>query len=356
MSYFDRLSLAVDQKASGVTGDQTGGWERAGNTLTETGGVFTRWYEGTSKSLDHPLLENQAFSDLTTGQQVAVSLRVATNVTGAAMGALSVVSDAINVGFANLTAPLAAVWPSFPASTTTSLYVGSPHGHSHPPSYIPAPPPGAVVPLPSIGNVLVGNHIKTLIGSLPAARCGDIGFTPTCIALTQFFEIKTGSSNVFIGGKRAARMLDIAAACNPPDPMNGIDKFMAVAGMVAGGVAVAADTAEAATEPDPAMISAKALSASMNAAQLASDNVALAIQQTLGKDPAVIPGPTLAGAGPMKVFGAITLGNPLVMIGGFPTINIPDPVGYVLNKLGKMRAKNKNTDKEDASAGTNNCP
>jgi uncharacterized Zn-binding protein involved in type VI secretion len=358
MSYLDRLSLAVDQKAMGVTGDQTSGLTRSGNTLSEMGGVYTRWWDSTSQAFDNPLLKDangnpRAFSSLSGGQQAAVVLRTAANLAGAVMGALGSVQDALNIGFANLTAPLAAIYPSFPASTLTSLYVGSPHGHPHPPSYVPAPPtPGAVVPLPSLGNVLVGNHLKTLIGSLPAARCGDIGIAPTCCGFTPFFEIKTGSSNVFIGGKRAARMLDFCKCCQPSSgPMSKVDKVMAGMGMAAGGLAIAADVAEMAVEDGPAMQAAKALSAAMNAAQMAADAATMAVQAAMGKDPAVIPGPGPTGAGPMVVNGALVLGFPLVLIGGFPMVNIPDPVSLLLNKLAKLRARKPASGDDDAQTG-----
>lgn len=374
MSYLDRLKLAVDQKSKGVTGDQTSPWDRAspvardekgnlkaGQSLTEMGGVYTRWWDSASQAFDNPLLKNEdgsakSFSSLSTAQQVSVVLRTAANLAGAAMGLLGSVQDMLNVGFANLTAPLAAIFPSFPASTLTSLYVGMPHGHPHPPSYVPAPPtPGAVIPLPSIGSVLVGNHIKTLIGSLPAARCGDIGLAPTCCSFTPFFEIKTGSSNVFIGGKRAARMLDICRACQPSSPMSKVDKVMAGMGMAAGAIAIAADVAEAVVEPEPAMEAAKALSAAMNAAQMAADAAAMAVQAAMGKDPAVTPGPGPTGAGPMVVNGALVIGFPLVLIGGFPMVNIPDPVSLLLNKLAALRAKKSGGSDPDAHAGKTQC-
>ena len=362
MSYLDRLSLAVDQKASGVTGDQTSPWTRSGNTISEMGGVYSRWWDSTSKVFDNPLLKDKngkprEFSDLSAGQKTAVVLRTASNIAGAVMGALGSVKDSLDVGFANLTAPLAAIYPSFPASTLTSLYVGAPHGHPHPPSYVPAPPtPGAVVPLPSLGNVLLGNHLKTLIGSLPAARCGDIGLAPTCCGFTPFFEIQLGSSNVFIGGKRAARLLDMCKCCQPANPVASVvDKVMATAGVVAGGLAIAADLSEVAVEDDAAMQSAKAMSAAMNSAQMAADAAAMAAKAAMGKDPAVIPGPGPTGVGPMMVRGALTLGNPLVLIGGFPMIDIPDPVSMLLNKLAALRSRRGQSDDADANAGKPIC-
>ncbi|MDH5376819.1 MAG: PAAR domain-containing protein [Gammaproteobacteria bacterium] len=365
MSYLDRLSLAVDQHAMGVTGDNTNGYidngERTLNTFSEMSGVYERWWDSASKATENPLLRNpdgsaRSFDTLSGGEQVAVVLRTASNITGAVMGALSSVQDALNVGFANLTAPLAAVWPSFPASTMTSLYIGSPHGHPHPPSYIPAPPPGAVVPLPSLGNVLIGNHIKTLIGSLPAARAGDIGIAPTCLGFTPFFEIKTGSSNVFIGGKRAARMLDICMCCQPASgAASFVDKAMATAGVVAGAISIGANVAEAAVETDAAMQAAKAMAAAMDAAQMAADAAAMAVQAAMGKDPAVIPGPGPAGAGPMPVSGALTIGFPLVIVGGFPMVNIPDPVSLILNKIEKRVRRGRASNDENPEAGTNPC-
>ena len=374
MDYLDRLGMAIDQHESGVTGDRhdrsllnalphpdaKGNWE-AGQTLSEMGGVYSRWWDSASKAFDNPLLKNpdgtdRPFSSLSTGQQVSVVLRTAANLAGAATGLLGSVSDALNVGFANLTNFIASAVAPFPASTLTTLYIGSPHGHPHPPSLVPAPPPtGTVIPLPSIGNVLIGNHLKTLIGFMPAARCGDIGLAPTCCAATPFFEIKTGSSNVFIGGKRAARMLDICRACQPSSPISKVDKVMTGIGVAAGAVAIAADVGDAAVETDPAMISAKALSAAMNSAQMAADAAALAAQAAMGKDPAVIPGPGPAGAGPMVVNGALVIGNPLVLIGGFPMINIPDPVSLLLNKLASLRARKGASDDADAQTGRTRC-
>lgn len=361
MGPLDRLALAVDQKASGLTDDKTSSFTRLKNTPSEMGGVYTRWWESTSQALDNPLLKDangnpRPFSSLSPGQQVAVVTRTASNVVGAVMGALSSVQDALNVGFANLTAPIAALFPSLPAATLTTLYVGMPHGHPHPPSYIPAPPPGAVIPLPSLGNVLIGNHVKTLIGSLPAARCGDVGLAPTCCGFTPFFEIKTGSSNVFIGGKRAARMLDICKCCQPAgDPMSKVDKIMAGAGVVAGAIGIAADISEMAVEDQAAMAAAKALSAAMNAAQMAADAILMATQAAMGKDPALIPGPGPTGAGPMTVMGALTMGNPMVLIGGFPMVNIPDPVSMLLNKLAALKAKKSGNNAEDGAAGKTQC-
>jgi hypothetical protein len=137
--------------------------------------------------------------------------------------------------------------------------------------------------------------------------------------------------------------------------MSMVDKVMAGAGIVAGGLSVAADVAEAVVEPEPAMEAAKALSAAMNAAQMASDAAAMAVQAAMGKDPAVIPGPGPTGVGPMVVNGALVLGNPLVLVGGFPMVNIPDPVSLLLNKLAALRARRSKKSDDAARAGKTQC-
>jgi uncharacterized Zn-binding protein involved in type VI secretion len=287
-------------------------------------------------------------------QAVAAARRVQATV-GAVMGGIGVAGDMLNAGFANLTAPIAKVFPSFPAATITMMYLGLPHTHNHPPSLIPPAPP---VPLPSIGAVMLGTSVKVLINGMPAARCGDIGLAPTCCGFTPFFQIKTGSSNTFIGGNRAARMLDICVACAAADTRKGtIDagKIMGAIGSVARGVqsvqkgmgyaAIAMDAAEAAVDDDAAMGAAKGMAAAMAAAQMAADKAAEALSKTMGKDPAGIP---------PRVMGAITVGHPNVLIGGFPMVNIPNPAELLLKRL--ARYKRKPQSPAPAGEGTGSCP
>jgi uncharacterized Zn-binding protein involved in type VI secretion len=297
----------------------------------------------------------------TSGQQAAACIRAVQSIIGNIMGAISLPQDLLNVGFANLTAPIAALFPAIPAATLGSLYIGLPHAHSHPPSLIPPAPP---VPLPSIGSVLLGTSVKVLINYMPAARCGDIGLAPTCVGIVPFFQIKTGSSKVFIGGNRAARMLDICQACTKADDRKieagkalaavgaaarAASTALQVAGYVAGGAAIVADIAEAATDDDAAMSAAKGLSAGMGAAQMAADLAAAALTKTMGTDPAIPPG----GPNPM---GAITLGHPNVMIGGFPMVNIPNPVNYILDKLKRYVPRRAAPDGEAHVTGCTACP
>jgi uncharacterized Zn-binding protein involved in type VI secretion len=270
--------------------------------------------------------------------------------------AISLPGDLLNAGFAQLTNPIAALFPSLPAAFLGSPYLGMPHAHSHPPSLIPPAPP---VPLPSIGVVTLGTSVKVLISNMPAARCGDIGLAPTCGGLQPFFSIKTGSSNVFIGGNRAARMLDICEACasaSRDDAANAstLNKVAAgamtaieVAGKVGAGMGVLADAAEAASEDDAAMAAAKALAAAMGAAQIAADAAAKAITASMGTDPGIPPGTK----------GAVMMGNPTVLIGGFPMINIPNPINYLLEKLKNYRPRQPSAPDSSASPPANtSCP
>jgi uncharacterized Zn-binding protein involved in type VI secretion len=288
----------------------------------------------------------------TTERTVVSTAREIHSIVGTAMSALSVPADMLNSGFASLTAPLAAALPAFPAATITALYVGLPHTHNHPPSLIPPAPP---VPLPSLGSVMLGTSVKVLINGMPAARCGDIGLAPTCCGFTPFFQIKTGSSNTFIGGNRAARVLDICQACTSADSRNSgmaaAGKLMGAVGSVARGIqavqrgmgiaGIAMNVAEAATEDDAALSAAKAMAAAMDAAQLAADAAAAALSQAMGKDPAGLP---------PKVIGAITVGHPNVLIGGFPMVNIPNPADMLLKRLARYKRSSS------GKGGPSHCP
>jgi uncharacterized Zn-binding protein involved in type VI secretion len=208
--------------------------------------------------------------------------------------------------------------------------------------------------------VTLGMCVKVLINTMPAARCDDIGLAPTCCGIPPaWFKIKTGSSNVFIGGSRAARLGDICQACKniPEPPSIPAGKVMAAIGKAAGVAAkameyggkaaqalgVAADAAEAAVESDPAMQAAKALSAAMNAAQMAADAAKAAVEKTMWKDPTLPPTGSI---------GAIVdPSHATVLIGGFPMINIPDPVSALLERL--KRYKPKGAPEGGAPAG--NC-
>jgi uncharacterized Zn-binding protein involved in type VI secretion len=313
--------------------------------------VASHWWNGVQSSVQSLVHPQPPAKPETTAQQAVSTARAVRGVVASAMGALGVPGDMLNTGFASLTAPIAAALPAFPAATISALYVGLPHTHNHPPSLIPPAPP---VPLPSLGSVMLGTSVKVLINGMPAARCGDIGLAPTCCGFTPFFQIKTGSSNTFIGGNRAARMLDICQACTSADERHGgataAGRVMGAVGSVARGIqavqkgmgyaGLAMSVAEAAVEDDAAMGAAKALAAAMDAAQMAADLAAAALTKAMGKDPAGLP---------PKVIGAITVGHPNVLIGGFPMVNIPNPAAMLLKRLSRYKRS------PAANAGPNEC-
>ena len=248
--------------------------------------------------------------------------------------------DMLNVGFAKLTAPLSNMLPSFPAAHLGSLCMGLPHAHPlHPPSGpLPVPP----TPLPPIGTVLLGTSVQVLINGMPAARCGDIGINPTCCGLPPFFEVFTGSSKVFIGGARAARVLDVTFHCKPIPPAGSAArgvaaalkvamKAMMFAGFAAQALSAAGDAVEAAKADDPALGSALALNSAMTMAQMANDAAAIAAGLLMGKDLAVPPG----------TLGTITMGSSNVEIGGFPMPTWINVAKGLLKGIKALRNRNR---------------
>jgi uncharacterized Zn-binding protein involved in type VI secretion len=289
------------------------------------------------------------------------------DVGGALLGALGLPLQLMNTGFATLTSGIAALFPALPAATLGSLYLGVPHGHLHPPSFTPPATP-APLPLPSMGPIAVGCSTKVMIGGMPAARAGDLGMALTCCGFMPLFEVKTGSSKVFIGGTRAARILDFCDACTPTNngAVRSMATAMAVANMAVGMASVVeavlqsqAESAKAASqgESDPnaaaaaaAMAAAQGVAAASAAAALAADALALALSLSKGTDIAVPPG----------LAGAVTVGMPNVLIGGFPMINFPDPVQWLFKKIGAKLKKKKKSDADDddensSSTGRGNC-
>jgi hypothetical protein len=116
---------------------------------------------------------------------------------------------------------------------------------------------------------------------------------------------------------------------------------MMIAGIATQAVGVVADGMDAASAEDPAVASANALAAGMGAAQLAMDAAAIAFGAMIGKNPC-IGSPT----------GAILLGAPNVLIGGFP---MPSGMAMLQRKLAgadlspKKRGKNDENHQGNAS-------
>jgi uncharacterized Zn-binding protein involved in type VI secretion len=284
----------------------------------------------------------QAINDAAQALSSATSIAGTLADPGAAIaGALGAAADE---KMNKLVSGLAKALGPFPAATMLKMALGIPHAHvKHPPS---GPPPVPPTPLPPLGPVMVGNNVTVLINSMPTARCGDYGFNPTCCGvvppLSAMFEIITGSSNVYIGGSRAARAnIDITMHCfNIPSPKIPVKlgklagvvskvakvaaKVSAVAGKVAGAVGmvagvagrvaqitqIASSFAEAEANDDAAMAAAIGLSVAMMAAQAAADAAASALTKQVGTDQPMIP--------PVGTPGMILTGSPNVMLGGFP--------------------------------------
>jgi uncharacterized Zn-binding protein involved in type VI secretion len=232
-------------------------------------------------------------------------------------------TNLVETGVAVATNAIAAMLPSFPAAQLGSLYVGAPHAHSHPPSLIPPAPP---VPLPSMGAITLGTCVRVLVGGMPAARVGDLGMAPTCGGLAPYFTVFLGSSKVFFGGARAARMTDMCTVCSPGSPRSMSVLSLALAAKSAIDDMAAADET---AQTDAAMGAAQALGAAMSAAQTAADAIAAVMTSLMGSDPAIPP----------KLPGFIMLGAPTVLVAGVPVPATDAIAKWLKNKLKGLASK-----------------
>jgi RHS repeat-associated protein len=174
------------------------------------------------------------------GSPDASNLHKANALIGGIMGAIQAPVTLLNDGFALATAGIAKLFPPLPAATLGMLHLGFPHTHVH--------PPAMPIPLPSLGPVALAGCASVLINGIPAARAGDIGIALGCGSLSPPFEVFTGSSKVFFGGARAARMLDITRHCQPGGAAGkaGMALMGVMAGVeILGSVSQAADAKDA---------------------------------------------------------------------------------------------------------------
>jgi uncharacterized Zn-binding protein involved in type VI secretion len=257
-----------------------------------------------------------------------------------------------------LVSGLAAKIGQFPAATLLNNALGLPHAHiKHPPS---GPPPLPPIPLPPFGPIMLGTNLTVLINNKPSARCGDFGLNPTCGGiippLSAMYEIITGSSNVYIGGARAARSgIDITMHCfsmpSPKIPLKlgrlaciaskvgkvagkvgaAAAKVGSVAGKVSTAASIATSFAEAEADDNAAMAAAIGQSTALMAAQAAADVAAAALTRMMGTDQPCIP--------PTGTPGMILSGSPNVLIGGFPLPSFSAIAQGLLKRVKGLNAK-----------------
>jgi hypothetical protein len=129
-SSLDNLRLAVSQKAQGVTGDQHSPWTRVENIPGEMLDVGKQWADSVGQTSDAwsninaPVNPGQPDARPPTAEEkTARVIRAVQQTVDAVMDGLGLLKDALDVGFANLTAPIAALFPSLPAATLLSPYL-----------------------------------------------------------------------------------------------------------------------------------------------------------------------------------------------------------------------------------------
>jgi len=235
------------------------------------------------------------------------------------------------LAFSTVSLGAAVEWP---AATQNCLHMGSPHKHLH---SLLSPP------LTSVGPIRLGNCVSVLIHGQPAARVGDIGLAASCGTLTPFYEIKTGSSKVFIGGARAARNFDLTLHCHLTVVTSwkelAVDLLVpaaADAGTVLSEYLAADESSQRAkhtgmdadAEDDRARAESlaadskgHALAAGLHSAQAMANLKAGAARLLMGKDPGI---PTC--------LGQIITGHADVLIGGFPVPPSMDMVKAAFSK------------------------
>jgi uncharacterized Zn-binding protein involved in type VI secretion len=250
------------------------------------------------------------------------------------------------IALADTPGPIAG--PKFPAARLGSMHIAPPHAHMHPPSFVPPAPP---IPLPSIGSVQLACCQSVFIGGMPAARAGDMGLALTCVSLAPVFEIMTGSSTVFIGGARAARMLDMTRVCNPIG-MTKMGALGAIAGALGGALDAAVEVsgamdadaaAEAASSAAEAQAAASAatghaVAAATAASQVAADALAAVMSAMMGMDPGI----------PFGV-GMIVDGSLTVLIGGVPMPSADTMFSEIGDAIAERRARRRAAHEAEAS-------
>jgi hypothetical protein len=108
--------------STGSLGDQLGSAGLLGNWNNSTSAVSKGWHDLLSPT---PPAANQAAltpaqQNIQTAQNAAKTIRLVQQTIGAVMSLINMPKEMLDIGFANLTAPLAAVFPSMPAATNSA--------------------------------------------------------------------------------------------------------------------------------------------------------------------------------------------------------------------------------------------
>ncbi len=251
-------------------------------------------------------------------------------VVAAAVGLTSLAGNVVDTAGAVVGSALPSI-PLPPACLGLSIHLGLPHLH--------APPPAP--PLLSLGPYIAVGALNVRVSMLPVLRTGDVGISPTCLAPP--FQVFTGSSTVFVGGHRAARMLDISEHCpviNVAGPgaaaVNAISNLVSAVSLVSlatGTVAHVAAAVSAGRSDDvpeevvEEQVAAELGAIQLNVAQTAADAALNAIHPLIG-----MPRPLSPGVGLIIPAGPA----PRVLIGG---CSMPDLLPIALGLVTRLRRR-----------------
>lgn len=272
-------------------------------------------------------------------------------------GALSLPGDLVEAGLAGITSAIIPPGMGTPAANIgAGMHLGLPHLH-----------PQTVLlgtPLPGFGPTVVVGALNVTVGGMPALRCGDVGFALGCMG-SPTFEVFTGSSSVFIGGKRAARAFDFTRHCDPfaalLTPAPAIGSALDLMSCAAAATSFAAHVAASATHDQDAADAADAGEAEIarvesamemqqafvNSAQILADASLSAMTSSIG----LIPPVGLMGDG-------LVMGAPVatVLIGGLPLPGIADIVNaWAHHWMRRLTASRRRPGRAHPEANAGEC-
>ena len=350
ISSLANLSLAVDQHLQGVTGDQSSPWTRAANTPNAMFGVGQQWADSVGQTAD-------AWKNIsapatpggpppTAGQKTARVIRAVQQTAGRHHGRLGTRKAGAGCWFRQLDgSPRGGVSQSSGGHVVVSLHWNAACAHS---------PSSQRTILRSAPRLCPAS--EWLFSAL-ACACSSTTCPPRASTISVWRRRAVEFRQPGSRSRPVVQRVHWRHPCRAPGGylqsvsdgfrkrrqspagkvMAAIGKAagaavqaMGYAGVAVGALGMAADIAEAAVEDSEAMASAKALAAAMAAAQMAMDASKMAVEKTMWKDMPVVP--------PTGSIGAIIdPSHATVLIGGFPMINIPDPVSALLNRLSRYK-------------------